>query len=69
MDDFFFALLLDIHVTYIAHRERAMKFFFTPLPLRDSPLNFYFFWLLCLFFALTILMLVRQMNYLKDVEN
>ena len=27
MDDFFFALLLDIHVTYIAHRERAMKFF------------------------------------------
>lgn len=28
MDDFFFALLLDIHVTYIPHRERAMKFFF-----------------------------------------
>lgn len=24
----FFALLLDIHVTYIPHRERAMKFFF-----------------------------------------
>ena len=66
MDDFFFALLLDIHVTYIPHRERAMKFFFY-LSLRDrSSLNFYFFWLLSLFYAL---MLVRQMNYLKDVEN
>ena len=55
--------------TGYTYRERAMKFFFTSLPLRDrSSPNFYFFWLLCLFFALTILMLVHQKNFLKDVR-
>ena len=70
MDDFFFALLLDIHVTYIAHRERAMKFFL-PHSLYETDLLSIFIssGFFAYFSALIILMLVRQMNYLKDVEN
>ena len=60
---FFFAFYW-IHISRESHES-----FFTSLPLRDrSSPNFYFFWLLCLFFALTILMLVRQMNFLKDAS-
>ena len=70
MDVFFFCFITGYTCHIYCSSRESHEIFFTSLPLRDrSSLNFYFFWLLCLFFALTILMLVRQMNYLKDVEN
>ena len=51
MDDFFFCFITGYTCHIDSSTRESHEIFFTSLSLRDrSSLNFYFFWLLCLFF-------------------